>query len=130
MNNNYNDEANRLIEQVKPFIKKFNEDDDVYEFIFQFLTAHAVVNFKNENFKKYLNSDQIRKNDPTDFGYGFISNEDIRSKFDSIQLKNSNKYNLIKELSTWINEQAEQSGKYGLYPDIYHKTKEFVQTFF
>jgi len=84
-----------------------------------------------EKLKKAISQlDNKNSTDSFDFGFGFLSNEEIRSQFNRFHLKNSNKYNLIKELSTWINEQAEQCGKYGLYPDIYHKSKEFVQTFF
>ncbi|QEE15000.1 hypothetical protein DSAG12_00823 [Promethearchaeum syntrophicum] len=73
-----------------------------------------------------------KKNLPNyfDFGFDFLSNEEICSRFDNFRLKTSNKNNLINELSAWINGQAKKRGYQVPYPHIYQKTNEYVQLFF
>jgi len=86
------------------------------------LTAQNINSIK-EPIKK-----EIKKpTDPTDFGYDFLSNEEIHVKFDSLHSKTSNKTFLITELSAWINEQAQKKGKNISYGNLYQKIEKFVE---
>jgi len=72
----------------------------------------------------------IDPTDLTDFGYDFLSNEEIHTKFDSLHSKTSNKTILITELSAWINEQAQKKEKNISYGILYQKTQKFVENSF
>ena len=84
------------------------------------------------NLPSYFNRDnkESGKIDTFDFGFKYLSNEEIRSQFDIIHLKDPNKEKLISQLSNWIEEQVRQSGELIAYPVIYHKANQFVQLYF
>ncbi|MHA1718676.1 MAG: tetratricopeptide repeat protein [Promethearchaeota archaeon] len=69
-------------------------------------------------------------NNRFDFGYATLSTEEIWLKFSKIRTKDNNKVNIINKLSSWIAEQVRQRGDIIPYPDIYQKTKKFVQLYF
>jgi len=81
-------------------------------------------------FRDIKENDSQIINDSYDFGYEFITNKEIISHFNRLHLKYKNKNDLISKLSDWINEKAQLKKINIVFPDIYHKVKEFVNFFY
>jgi len=72
-----------------------------------------------------LDNNEINKTS-YDFNFSIISNEEIWSRFNEIHEHVKQKNELHKQLAKWIDEQAQQRRIFIPYPEIYHKTKEFL----
>ena len=79
-----------------------------------------------QNTLKNTKLDNNETNNTFDFGFSIISNEEIRSRFNEIHEHVKQRSALHNQLAKWINEQAQQRRIFIPYPEIYHKTKEFI----
>ena len=87
-------------------------------------------NLPNSNFQNSLKDTKLDKRELInnfDFGFESISNEEIRARFDEIQLHFKLKNELHNQLAKWIDEQAQIRDIFIPYPDIYHKTNDFIE---
>jgi tetratricopeptide (TPR) repeat protein len=127
--------VNNRFKESLPYLEKALSADPTDEVIKNWINV-AQLGIKDPIKHRVITSvgnikepDRKVKNDSFDFGFSFITNREIISHFNKIRLKNKNKYDLISELSDWINEKAQKQGKNIIYPEIYQKTEKFVQNF-